>query len=63
MPRKGFKSITVPSDLYERIRFNAEIENHSIAEYLKKILDAKFSKDPAEDRSVAGSSPASGTFM
>jgi len=39
------------------------LKNSSIADYLKKILNAKFSKYLAEDRSVAGSNPASWTFM
>ncbi|MEN3059044.1 MAG: hypothetical protein ABC579_07225, partial [Candidatus Methanosuratincola petrocarbonis] len=63
LPKKGFSAITVPSDLYEKIRAHAENENLSIADYLKKVFDATFFKSCPEDRSVAGSNPASGTIV
>jgi predicted CopG family antitoxin len=38
MPRKGFKVITVPSDLYENLKIIAEYENRSIADIIKLLL-------------------------
>ncbi len=69
MPKEGYSAITVPSNLYEKIRSNAEHNNNSIPDYLKMIFEMsiadylRLARVPAEDRSVAGSSPASGTTL
>ncbi|MEM3580127.1 MAG: hypothetical protein QXQ64_02545 [Candidatus Bathyarchaeia archaeon] len=38
MPKRGFKSITVPSSLYEQLKITAENENCSIADVLSLLL-------------------------
>ena len=38
MPRKGYKAVTVPSDLYEILKIMAESENRSVADVIKLLL-------------------------
>ncbi|MEM4658505.1 MAG: hypothetical protein QXX77_08820 [Candidatus Methanosuratincola sp.] len=66
MPKEGYSVITVPSDLYETIRVSAK-SNQSISDHLRMIFAMtlvdylRMASRTSEDRSVAGSNPASGT--
>ncbi|MCW4012724.1 MAG: hypothetical protein NWF07_07000 [Candidatus Bathyarchaeota archaeon] len=39
MPRKGYKAITIPEKLAQRLREKADRENTSIPKQIEKLLD------------------------
>lgn len=45
MPRKGYKSITVPEDLYERLMEKAQEESLTLPDLIARLFGEAFSQE------------------